>query len=360
MCRPGSRRYEDVWYPGKHEPLIPDELWQRAQEVRRGRVQSREKPRQHPHYLKGSIYCGQCGEALSVEVVRNRQGKLYRYFYCMGRQKMKNGCELKAMPIHLVEQKIESYWQGVTITKEQVEAIRTEVAAYIGRVLPRRDREMAQAELAVNRLTAQRDKLLQAHYAGAVPLDQLKSEQQRISEQLAGAKDLVSGTQLRREQLEASLDRALDLLGHAGHHYAAAPNPIRRQLNQSVFERFWLSDDEVANSDLKLLFRRLLDRDLAATLHTEADGINADASQIAQTTPLAGPSARDNVRPIRRPNGDVARKRKNQRPKGTGSNELLLVGCSRNVVGAGLTGLCAELVDLARRFHDRYTVSFRG
>jgi site-specific DNA recombinase len=289
-------------------------------------VQSREKPRQHPHYLKGSIYCGQCGEALSVEVVRNRQGKLYRYFYCMGRQKMKNGCELKAMPIHLVEAKIENYWRGVTITKSEIDAIREDVAAYIGRVLPRRDREVEQAELTVKRLTTQRDKLLQAHYAGAVPLDQLKSEQQRISEQLAGAKELLSGNQLRREQLEASLDNALELLGHAGDQYAGAPNPIRRQLNQSVFERFWLSDDEVADADLKLLFRRLLDRDLAATLQTEADGIDADdAAHVAPVTPSGRPSAKDNVRPIRRPNGKLAHKRKNQHPEGTGSNELLLV-----------------------------------
>jgi site-specific DNA recombinase len=337
----GYVQYEEAWYPGKHEALIPDELWQQAQDVRRGRVQSREKPRQHPHYLKGSLYCGQCGEALSVEVVRNRQGRLYRYFYCMGRQKMKNGCELKAMPIDLVEQKIEHYWQSVTIPKGQIDTIREEVAAYIGRVLPRRDREVEQAELTVRRLTAQRDKLLQAHYAGAVPLDQLKSEQDRISEQLAGAKELLGGKQLRREQLEASLDSALDLLAHAGDHYAGAPTPIRRQLNQSVFERFWLSDDEVANADLKLLFRRLLDRNLAATLRTEADGINANVgSQIAEATPSAPPSALDKIHRVKRPYGDLARKRKNQHPEGTGSNELLLVaGTGFEPVTSGLGGV---------------------
>ncbi len=45
-----------------------------------GRAQSGEKPRVHPHYLKGSVYCGDAGEALGIEVVRNRQGRRYDYF----------------------------------------------------------------------------------------------------------------------------------------------------------------------------------------------------------------------------------------------------------------------------------------
>jgi hypothetical protein len=55
----------------RHEPLVTEELWERAQEVSAGRVRSREKPQQHPHPLKGTIACGNCGELLGVEKVRN-------------------------------------------------------------------------------------------------------------------------------------------------------------------------------------------------------------------------------------------------------------------------------------------------
>jgi hypothetical protein len=69
----GTVKFEGVEYPGKHEPLISESLWHRAQNVRQGRFQSGEKPWQRPHFLKGSLYCGQCGDILGIEVVRNSQ-----------------------------------------------------------------------------------------------------------------------------------------------------------------------------------------------------------------------------------------------------------------------------------------------
>ena len=50
---------------------------------------------------------------------------------------------------------------------------------------------------------------------------------------------------MHRAQLERAVEQALDLLANAGHHYQHAAGPIRRRLHQSMFERFWLADDEV-------------------------------------------------------------------------------------------------------------------
>jgi site-specific DNA recombinase len=319
----GLVKFEDVWYPGKHEALITEELWHRVQEVRAGRVQSREKPRQHPHYLKGSIYCGQCGEQLGIEVVHNARGNEYRYFYCMGRQHRKNGCTLVAMPVYLVEEMIEDHWQGVIVPEEQLAKVRHLVMAYLDRILPRRDREVADAERAVITLERQRDQLLQAHYAGAVPLDQLKSEQDRIAVELGAARDVLNTKRLRRDQLDAAIERALELLANAGHHYQRAPGAIRRQLNQSLFERFWLADDHVIAADMTHLFRRLLDPDLEQELLNEAP---ADLEVPKATTgEVPAPKAVDFLRAIERPRGQLPWQRKNQRPEGAGSNELLLV-----------------------------------
>ncbi|MGV9825380.1 recombinase family protein [Gordonia sp. NPDC003429] len=46
------------------------------------------RSRVHNHYLKGSVYCGQCGEPLTFEKTRNRVGTVYDYFYCLGRQRL--------------------------------------------------------------------------------------------------------------------------------------------------------------------------------------------------------------------------------------------------------------------------------
>lgn len=52
----GVVTFEGVEYPGKHEALVSEELFERCQAVRRGRRQSKEKPQIRTHYLKGSVF----------------------------------------------------------------------------------------------------------------------------------------------------------------------------------------------------------------------------------------------------------------------------------------------------------------
>ena len=61
----GVVRFDGVEYPGRHDPLISEELFDKCQRVRIARTQSREKPRVRTHYLKGTVHCGECGEPLS-------------------------------------------------------------------------------------------------------------------------------------------------------------------------------------------------------------------------------------------------------------------------------------------------------
>ena len=202
---------------------------------------------------------------------------------------MPDGARLRATPINLVETKVADYWHTIMLASEEVSAVRSNVMTYLEEVLPERNREVASAAHAITDLTRQRDKLLQAHYAGAIPLDQLKSEQDRIARQLEAAHRALDGARVQRQQLEATLDRALDLLEHGGRHYAIAPTAVRRELNQAVFDRFWLIDDEIGDAKFSELFDQL---------HAPQD------------------ATRDK---------DALNKRKNRRPEDTGSDEPPLV-----------------------------------
>jgi DNA invertase Pin-like site-specific DNA recombinase len=56
----GIVRYRSVLYPGKHEPLVSPETWQKVQVLLAAHNIAGDKQRDHPHYLKGSVYCGSC------------------------------------------------------------------------------------------------------------------------------------------------------------------------------------------------------------------------------------------------------------------------------------------------------------
>ena len=147
-----------------------------------------ERQHRHNHYLKGSIYCGQCGKRLAVSNPRNRTGVIYSYFYCLGRQYDPKKRSQSVMPIKRVERLIEDHYASIELTSEQLEAVRSGLQkALAGR------RESAEVEertitQRIHRLDDERHKLLQLHYSDALPADLFKQEQERIARELRNAR----------------------------------------------------------------------------------------------------------------------------------------------------------------------------
>ena len=71
--------------------------------------------------------------------------------------------------------------------------------------------ERKQMETQCIELGARRQKLLDAHYAGAIPLDLPKSEQERIAGQLTRIQDQLTSLDANFEQARAVLADTLDL-----------------------------------------------------------------------------------------------------------------------------------------------------
>ena len=55
----GQTKFQGVQYAGRHEALVDEAIWQRVQDVLASHVNG-ERVRQHPHFLKSTVYCGQC------------------------------------------------------------------------------------------------------------------------------------------------------------------------------------------------------------------------------------------------------------------------------------------------------------
>ena len=85
-------------------------------------------------------------------------------------------------------------------------------------------------------LEQERRSLLKAHLAGAVPLELLKEEQDRIGKELADAGASLANTEVHWETLERNLEKALLLTSRISDAYRKAEPNVRRQLNQAVFK----------------------------------------------------------------------------------------------------------------------------
>lgn len=279
----GEIVYRGARYDGAHEPIVPTEVWYQVQAVLRAHVSAVERTQEHDHYLKGTLFCGQCGSRLIVAHAKNWQGVIYPYFVCAGRHSKRTACERRAVPIDYVEWLIEEHYRTVQLDPSVIEAVRIAVVQDF-------DQQIAAGSVELGRLTARRRdleaervKLLQAHYADAIPLELLKTEQDRIGEELRTINARIDAQNADYQQARAHLDDHLALLLDCHALYLGGDDQTRRLFNQALFERIYLDEDGDLHADYASGYRLLLDPDIhRQALERAAWGGNGPWPQLVQ------------------------------------------------------------------------------
>src|SRR5436190_17445676 len=124
------------------------------------------------------------------------------------------------------------------------------------------ERERKRQNRRLGKLTDERKKLLEAHYADAIPLDLLKSEQERLTRQINNATARLAEIEDDFATGEANLQKALLLAGDCHAAYRDAPDQLRRQFNLAFFRRLLIGDDYDITAELAPPFDTLLGDEL--------------------------------------------------------------------------------------------------
>ena len=239
----GVVTYQGVEYPGVHEPLVDPDTWYKVQTVLAGH-RNGERTRKHPHFLKSTLVCGRCGSRMLVHNAKSKTGDIYPYFVCIGRREKKTVCGMRAVLIHVVEDKVANLYRTISLSageRDRIEqAVLAELAASSQDSLERRQALAGQK----TKLLHEQQRLLQAHYADAIPLELLKAEQDRIArtlvqidkEQAALAGDIA--------EARLNLEKMLDLLEGCEDIYRSLPEHLRRLMNQAFFDRVLVDLDD--------------------------------------------------------------------------------------------------------------------
>jgi len=145
--------------------------------------------------------------------------------------------------------------------------------------------ERAYAERGRQDLDAEREKLereqqrlLQAHYADAIPLDLLKREQDRIRHALVENARQVEHLRADLDSIERTLRLALDMVENCARAYRLAPPHIKKLFNQVFFDRLEVFDDDTVTARIAEPF---------ATLSSQAVQAKAASSPSRPKTGLS-------------------------------------------------------------------------
>ena len=107
-------------------------------------------------------------------------------------------------------------------------------------IIERQRADAAQRELLTDRLAkaeAERRKLLDAYYGGAIDVATLKTEQARIGTDLDAAKDRLADLDANLTEQQEILELAASLATRCGEAYRKANDRTRKLFNAAVFER---------------------------------------------------------------------------------------------------------------------------
>jgi hypothetical protein len=238
----GEVLYRGTRYEGNHEQIIERATWERVQTVLAAHNTAGDRQRVHEHYLKGSVFCGECGSRLMVSIAKNAQGVTYDYFVCLGRHRKRTNCTRQAMRVDNVESAVASAWSKLKLTySERLEAKAT-IQKELEQLGQREGRDRQAFEAQRDALLGERTKLLAAHYADAIPIDLLKLEQDRIARSLEIVSEQLSLLTTDQTSLLDNLDAILNLLQNCDDAYRLASPSTRRLMNQAFADRIFIDE----------------------------------------------------------------------------------------------------------------------
>ncbi len=253
----GDVRFQGAVYAGRHEPIVNEVIWQKVQDVMASHVVG-EKVRDHHHYLKSSVFCGNCGSRLIVHHAVNRHGSVYEYFVCSGRHEKRTDCTSRAINIALVENKIVDHYRTIALSAELRAEIEITLKHELEAGMEQSRRLQHDLLLEQARLQARSKKLLDGHLDGVVPADLYAAEQSGISLQLTSIAERLSTMTIKFSELENNLVGAMQLLENCYEAYRRASDDIRRRFNQALFVRILIDQDGEIRTELAEPFEMIL------------------------------------------------------------------------------------------------------
>ena len=236
----GKVTFKGEEYDGRHQPLIPESLFERVQEVLTMHNRAGEKRRVHNHYLKGSVFCGTCGSRLCMTQAKGQ----YLYFFCLGRRFKRTDCTEPYLPADAVETAVERYYQTMRLPAETQETVRAGLRAELDTQARRAEPEIAYARARVGELDDERRRLARGVVTGAIPEDLARDEQQRIARELSQAQKVLATSRVIYAHIEDTLSRALALVGRIDEVNRLGGPRVRRLANQCFFDKLLISTED--------------------------------------------------------------------------------------------------------------------
>ncbi|MDQ1713068.1 MAG: hypothetical protein QOE45_2518 [Frankiaceae bacterium] len=231
----GQVPYKGQWYRGEHPQTIDPELFDRVQEIRTAHRHAGDKPSQHRHYLKGTLYCGHCGSRLGM-TPSTGNGGTYDYTYCIERH-LRGTCQQPHVVVDRFEPQVIALYDHIRIVPKWRERVRACLRDDADADLGQRQREIARLTKRLAQLAVEKKNLAISLRKAPRLAEEINAQLDDIEAQEKAATKRLADANLDRDTLAkvyADAERLLDRLPLAAR---IVDEHGRRLLNQFFFEK---------------------------------------------------------------------------------------------------------------------------
>lgn len=252
----GEVKYKGVWHPGRHDRIVPPQLFEQVQEVLDSHGGAGIRTRKHHHHLKGVFWCKRCGNRFGMQRA-NGNGGLYWYFFCTGARR--HECDQPYVPLEDLVRETDKYYAGVKLNDDFREAIAAEVDATLLDELSVREALQRRVAARLKELDQQEDNYLElvgnpdwSQEKLTAKMSKLKAERKQLSAQLEQADESL---EVGRKVLVG----ALELLKSPQELYRQSDDAGKRLLTLTLFAKLYVDTYSVTGHELNEPFGALVE-----------------------------------------------------------------------------------------------------
>jgi site-specific DNA recombinase len=219
------------------------------------------------------------------------------YFFCRGRQL--RTCDAPYSNYERVEEAVIEHYKTIRFSPEFIASMRAELEATVADSTQSQQELAKQIKAQLKKLAAQEENLIDMVADGTLPKSKVQSRLHRIEEQREQLKAQETCVDEQLAQNAAYIDGCLTLLEDPAELYRQVGDTTRRMLNQAIFRRLYVYNDEVVGHEMNEPLAELLafeagERALAVTGSQDAAVSAAQAvlrrhaPQRSKATPEGG------------------------------------------------------------------------
>lgn len=248
----GYLQYNGEIYRGKHEPLVSEKLWEKANAILVARLPGHSFQKNKPGYiyLLGSlIRCGQCGSHLVNSHSAGRGYNKFFYYEC-ARSRQGLGCTYKRISAPGFDQAIISYFKRASQNQDII------IKAIGNAILDAQlkfdtiETKLNEKQTELDTLRHKADKLIELALGGTIPQgDVYKTKLSGIETEIGKIEDEISKLQIQKKaaQMNASSGQFLySNIQIAMRYMDKAPPEAQKSLMQALIKNITVWDDKIA------------------------------------------------------------------------------------------------------------------